>query len=97
MTWYRCKASIGDGSYVSYQGPDIAAALDSMGKHPIAHTVVVERLGDEGDWDFVVAGIWRKRKEGRHGLHRETRDVPAVVAARGLASGVEHPQQDDRG
>ena len=89
MNWYRCRAEIGDGGYTSYIGPDISAALDSMALHLTAHTVVVEQMGYTGDWDSVVAGIYRRK-----GNTHEGSGVPGHVADSRVGVGVVHPQQD---
>jgi len=94
--WYRCRAEVGDGGYVSYLGPDLWEALCAMDQHPYAQTVVVERMGHEGQWDFVVAGIWRPKKERANGAIRETRGVSTDVAGAGVGVGVGQPQQDTR-
>jgi hypothetical protein len=96
MTWYRCRATLGDGEYTSYHGTDISAALDSAERHPWAKVVTVEALVPE---DTEVFGVrWKTvvsiEKGERHGLSRATRDVPAVVAAGRVADRVGDPQQD---
>jgi hypothetical protein len=63
MSTYRCRAEVGDGEYISYLGPDLSQALESMTRHAYARYVTVE----EGRWDTelkrmewdVVSGIWR--------------------------------------
>jgi hypothetical protein len=44
---YRCRAEVGDGEHVSYLGPDLSQALDSMTRHAYARYVTAEK----GRWD----------------------------------------------
>src|SRR5229473_2161284 len=97
MNWYRCRAEIGDGGYVSYVGPSIGDALDSMANHVAAHTVVVEKMGYCGEWNSVVAGIWRTKKELTNGTLCEGNGVHADLAGTRDDLGVVHPQSDTRG
>lgn len=96
MSLYRCRYEIGDGSYTYDPTTDIQVALDQMASHPIAQVVVVERR-DGRSWDFVVAGIWRKKVRADYGTVPEALRVPADVAPAGMDRGLEHPQQVDRG
>ncbi len=89
MTWYRCRAEVGDGAYVSYIGPSLETARENYDKHVRSRFVTVEIMIEDATALFGMR--WKTLYSKTHhkgGTYDQGTSVHGHVDSTRVASGM---------